>query len=203
MPRIYHFTDFANLERILTAGALQCHKVAPTKVDIGNSSIKENRQNRDVPCGLRGKVCDYVPFYFAPRSPMLYSIMRGNVEGVDPDQRRLVYFVSSTEALYNAGLECVFTDGNAAVLITDFDDDPANLDTLVDWPLMKATYWYNTAEDPDRRRRRMAEFLVHDGVPLDLFTEVGVFSSGIATAIVDGLGDAFPVPFVVRRDWYF
>jgi ssDNA thymidine ADP-ribosyltransferase, DarT len=33
------------------------------------------------------KVCEYVPFDYAPRSPMLYSIMCGNVPDVDPDQR--------------------------------------------------------------------------------------------------------------------
>ena len=89
---------------------------------------------------------------------MLSSIIHDRVEGVSSDQRRLVYFASSTELAYGAGLDCVFTDGNAAVHITEFDDDPANLQTLVDWPVMELTYWHNTDEDPDRRRRRMAEF---------------------------------------------
>jgi hypothetical protein len=156
MPPIYHFTDFDNLESILEARALQCHRDAPTAVDVGNQSIKGNRQLIDVDCGLGDKVCDYVPFYFATRSPMLFSIKSGNVEGVSPNQRRLLYFVSSTEAAYDAGLDCVFTDGNAAMSITEFDDDPANLATLVDWEVMELTYWANTDEDPDRRRRRMA-----------------------------------------------
>jgi hypothetical protein len=54
-------------------------------------------------------VCEYVPFYFAPRSPMMYTIMMGSVEGVSTDLSRLIYFVSSTEAVYGAGLPCVYT----------------------------------------------------------------------------------------------
>lgn len=67
---------------------------------------------------------------------MLFSIKCGNVQGVDPDQARLVYLVSSTEAMYEARLECV-TDGNAAVYITEFDDDPASMATHVDWAIMR------------------------------------------------------------------
>ena len=32
-----------------------------------------------VPIGPGGAVSDYVLFYFAPRSPMMYAIHRGNV----------------------------------------------------------------------------------------------------------------------------
>jgi hypothetical protein len=204
MPPIYHFTDVANLEPILNAGALQCHRSAPTERNIGNLSIKDNRQLIEVGCGPGGRVCDYVPFYFAPRSPMLYSIMRGNVEGVDSNQRRLVYFVSSTKAMYDAGLKCVFSDGNAGTFgVTRFEDDPEKLASHVDWPVMKLTMWNNTEADPDRRRRRMAEFLVHDEVPLGLITEVGVFDNTIKEAFVEAAPDDWTISVNVRRRWYF
>jgi hypothetical protein len=66
----------------------------------------------------RGAVGEYVPFYFAPRSPMLFRIQRGGVEGVSSDPSRLAYVVSSTEAVLEAGLAYVFTDGNAAAAFT-------------------------------------------------------------------------------------
>lgn len=204
MPQIFHFTDIDNLESILDSGALSCHRDTATSVDVGNRSIKDNRRLIDVSCGKGGKVCDYVPFYFAPCSPMLSSIIHGNVEGVSSDQRRLVYLVSSTDAAYEAGLDCVFTDGNAAVYLTEFDDDPANLKTLVDWSVMKLTYWNNTDEDPDRRRRRMAEFLIHESVPLELITEIGVINAEVQAAtgeIVKGAGLVIPVER--RKGWYF
>jgi hypothetical protein len=79
---------------------------------------------------------------------MLFSIKCGNVEGVSPDQRRLVYLVTSTEAIYSAGLPCVMSDGNAATMITKFGDDPEDLDTEVDWELMQERIWRNSRRIP-------------------------------------------------------
>jgi hypothetical protein len=204
LPQIYHFTDVANLPKILAAGELRCHRIARTVVDVGDASIKSRRGLINVTCGPRGKVWDYVPFYYAARSPMLYSIMCGNVPDVNPDQRRLVYLVSSTEALYEAGLACVFTDGNAATAFTRFREDPAELDHIVDWPLMRARYWFNTAEDPDRRRRRMAEFLVYQSLPLESVDGVAVYDRGAESdvaAVLRAAGSALPL--AIRRAWYF
>lgn len=202
LPAIYHFTDLENLPRILADTEVRCHRIAPTAVDVGDASIKSRRTLIDVTCGPGGKVCDYVPFYYAPRSPMLYSIMRGNVPGVAPEQRRLAYLVSSTEAAYDAGLPCVFTDGNAATAFTRVRDDPSELAELVDWPLMQATYWYNTPEDPDRRRRRMAEFLVHETLPLELVTGIGVYDRA-GQALIATMAGGSTIPVAIRRDWYF
>ena len=77
MPHIFHFTDIDNLGAILDCGALECHRDAPTKVEVGNVEIKASRKNRQVGCGPGGMVGDYVPFYFAPRSPMMYLISKG------------------------------------------------------------------------------------------------------------------------------
>lgn len=204
MPAIYHFTDIGNLEGILRDGELRCHRMAATAVDVGDASIKSRRTVIPVPCGPRGMVCDYAPFYYAPRSPMLFSIKSGNVPDVSPDQRRLVYLVSSTEAAYEAGLACVFTDGNAAKAFTEFHDHGANLAEVVDWPLMRARYWFNTFEDPDRRRRRMAEFLVQGALPLELVTELAVCDEGVASHVAALLRDAgVTISVAIRRDWYF
>jgi hypothetical protein len=204
MPLIYHFTDIANLRGILEVGALQCHRDARTEVEVGNVGIKASRKNRRVSCGPGGMVSDYVPFYFAPRSPMMYTIMRGSVEGVSADISRLIYFVSGTEAVYDAGLDCVYTDGNAAVLISEFRDDPALLGSHVDLPLMKERMWSSTVEDPDRMRRRMAEFLVHQRLPMELVAGIGVYGarmSASVTSLAKTMG--WDVKIVIRPGWYF
>jgi hypothetical protein len=201
---IYHFTDVANVPAILASGELRCHQMATTAVNVGDSSIKSHRTRIHVRCGPGGKVCDYVPFYYAPRSPMLFSIKCGNVPDVSADQRRIIYLVSSTNAAYGAGLDCVFTDGNAATAFTQFHDDPGKLSAVVDWPLMRAIYWANTDDDPDRRRRRMAEFLVHRALPFELITGVAVYDEEVSSQVAQSLTaiNSAP-PITIRRDWYF
>ncbi|MGF0313829.1 DarT ssDNA thymidine ADP-ribosyltransferase family protein [Rhodococcus sp. IEGM1428] len=49
----------------------------------------------DIPPG--GCVADYIPLYFAPRSPMLYSLKMGNVPTFQGDTHDFVYIVTSTE----------------------------------------------------------------------------------------------------------
>jgi len=87
--------------------------------------------------GPRGTVGDYVPFYFAPKSPMLFAISRGNVAGYTAGQQPVTYLCSSTEAVHAAGLGWVFTEGHADMEYTDFFDDFRDLDKI-DWNLMKA-----------------------------------------------------------------
>jgi hypothetical protein len=204
VARIYHFTDVDNLEHILEAGKLRCHAMADCAIDVADSTIKSRRMTKRVPCGPGGMVGDYVPFYFAPRSPMLFRIQHDGVEGVSSDPRRLVYFVSSTQTVLGAGCRCVFTDGNAATTITDFYDDLDLLDQVVDWPLMRARYWSNTREDGDRRRRRQAEFLVHGTVPLTLIHELGVYAPDVETSVQQiVVASGRNTTICVRPGWYF
>jgi hypothetical protein len=123
---------------------------------------------------------------------------------VSSDQRRIVYFVSSTEAALDARRSCVFTDGNAAAAFTAFYDDPGLLSEVVDWPLMKVRYWSNTPEDNDRRRRRGAEFLVHEALPLELIIEIGVYDANVRSDVARAVREAGSAIAVrVRSDWYF
>ena len=206
MPPVYHFTHGSNLEPILATGELRAHTLAheSTRVDIADAGIKKWRQTRQVSCEPGGYVGDYVPFYFAPRSPMLFKISRGGVEGVDPDQRPIVYLVTTTELIAGGGLTYAFTDGNAAKVMTEFSNDLAQLGEMVDWPLMQTRYWHNTDEDGDRVRRRMAEFLVERALPVELVTEVAVYDAEVGERVAEILANAeADLPVNVRREWYF
>lgn len=41
---------------------------------------------------------------------------------------------------------------------------------------MKSRYWFDTEDDPDRKRRRQAEFLVYKIVPVKVFSGFAVKS---------------------------
>ncbi|GIF05876.1 type II toxin-antitoxin system toxin DNA ADP-ribosyl transferase DarT [Actinoplanes siamensis] len=169
---LYHFTHLDNLASITETRHLACDVEARSGLmgtEVGATDIKERRRRRAVPIAPGAHVGDYVPFYFAPRSPMLYRIACDHRDAI-PDRyqggdRPLVYLVTTTDAMLGATLDWVATDGNAATATTEFTSAPESLETLVDWPLMDAERWNNTQDDPDRQRRRLAEFLVHGPFP--------------------------------------
>lgn len=201
-----HFTHISHLPKICEQGLLADSRAQQAGVidhEIGNLRIKKNRRFRSVPVGRRGSVADYVPFYFAPRSPMMYAIHKGNVETYNGDHCDLIYLRTTVEQLIVHGLQPVFTDRNAALEIAKFSDDITELDTMIDWPLMRARRWNNTEDDQGRRERRMAECLVHGQVPLSAFTEVVVQSKDHLTRIelASNLGSRPSIS--VRPDWYF
>lgn len=170
-------------------------------MNIGHTHIKARRLNRNVPVGPRGTVGDYVPFYFAPRSPMLFAISRGSVEGYTAGQQPVIYLCSSTEAVDAAKLRWVFTEGHADMGYTDFFDDFKNLGKI-DWKLMTAKYWNAIPEDPDRSRRRQAEFLVHQFFPWNLVKNIVVYDAANAKVVGDILKGQ-PPTVEIKRGWYY
>lgn len=204
---LFHFTHFDNLRSVITCGlrsdsALRAD--GSIAVEIGEDRIKEQRRCRTVPIGPGGVVADYVPFYFAARSPMLYTINKGNVAAYQDGQGPLVYLVTDVCRLQQAGCRFVFTDRNACYKTAAYSEDPADLGKLVDWTLMEGMMWQNTDADPDRMERRMAEFLVHRSVPFSAVMEVGVRSDAMASKVAQALGAlGDPPPAIVRPSWYY
>ena len=157
---IFHITHIDNLEAILAAGGLYCDRTRQTEAiacrGIAHQHIKDRRAARRVPLAPGGTLSDYVPFYFGPRSPMLYAIDSGVVSNYRDGQRPIVHLVSSAEAAA-AALDCVFTDGHAEMAFSAFHADVRKLSEVVDLPLMQADWWNDTLDHPDRKRRRQAE----------------------------------------------
>jgi hypothetical protein len=144
-----------------------------------------------------------VPFYFGARSPMLYSIYRGNVEGYEQGQEAVIYLMSTAQVVSQANLGYVFTDGHGIMGFTDFYDDLVHLGE-VDWPLMNERYWRDTVDDPDRKRRRQAEFLVSGGFPWTLVEAIVVMNTARVGQVQKLLRRAAHKPPVsVQRNWYY
>jgi len=174
------------------------------QAEVGDRGVKSRRRERLVDVEPGGVTADYVPFYYAPRSPMMYVISKGRVpeyqDGLDP----LVYLVATPEHLAAAGCRAIISDGNCASALTEFSADLADLDRLVDWDLMAATMWKDTFEDGDRMRRRAAEFLVHQHVPWSAISAIATRTEPMleeALAILGGLD--ITIPAKARPAWYY
>ena len=183
---IYHFTDYQNIPGIVDDGGLYSDTkmlaLNRTFVECAAADIKDGRRNRAVTAPPYGCVGDYVPFYYATRSPMMSAISNGQVAGYT-SSKNLVYLATWLSVVDSAGLPWVCSDGNARAGLTDFFNTWDDLESQTDWDVMKARYWFNTDTDGDRRRRRMAEFLVHDFVLLTLIRAVAVYSERIAEVV--------------------
>ena len=129
MPPIYHITPIWKLPSIVTSGGLNCDAEAPQdkKGGIAHDHIKERRARREVKAGPGGMLADYVPFYFAPRSPMLYVNHKKRIPTNPEGQEPILYLVSSTELVVENDLPFVFTNGHADMQLIDFFDDLQSL----------------------------------------------------------------------------
>ena len=175
--KILHITHLDNLRGILNNGGLWSQNHRPLQLSVRSSAyqrLQRNRSNRPVTLGPGGVLHDYVPFYFGHRSPMLLAIKNGRVEGVAPDQRPIIYLISDTITVAERTDAWVFTDGHAIMNLSRFFDRLEDLEQ-VDWATVMARRWHDTEDDPDRKRRKQAEFLVHRFFPLDLLLGIAVY----------------------------
>ena len=204
---IYHITHIDNLASIVRSGGLRSHNKmladGSPHQSIAHQDIQDYRSHKTVPCGSGGLLHDYVPFSFAPRSPMLCSLSHDRVEGYTGGQTPIIHFVTNAQRINQAGLAFVFTDGHGRMEISEFYNDLDNLDQ-VDWEIMKERYWRDTDVDPDRKRRRQAEFLVKDFCPWLLISDIDVVNSSVKSQAEDILAEAEHKPVInIRREWYY
>jgi len=202
---IFRITHYNNLSLILKSG-IHCPNSAKASsgyVDIGHQNLIAKRGKRVVPIFPNGVLNDYVPFYFAPKSPMLYSISKNNVDGFSGNQKDIIYLVSSVETIVEAKLDFIFTDGHAYEIISKFYNKISDLNKI-DWQLMGATYWNNTEEDNDRMRRRMAEFLVYQFVPVSCILAI-VVQNEKTKSIVELVQNKCntQIQTLIKPGWYY
>lgn len=189
---IFHLTHGRNLHGVLAAGRIWSTNHLPADLQprsIAHESIQDRRARKVVPVGPGGVLHDYVPFYFGARSPMLYANHRGTVPSNPDGQELLIYLISTVERVMDHNLGWVFTDGHAAMAFTRYFADAAHLDQ-VDWPTVAAKFWFDTVEDPDRKRRKQAEFLVFRFMPVTALVAIAVHNEPVAGKIREFLAAA-------------
>jgi hypothetical protein len=87
--------------------------------------------------------------------------------------------------------------------VTGFYD---RLDDLgrVDWDVIQSWSWGNRDADFDRKRRKQAEFLVHDFFPWSLVEQVAVIDRRMAEEVSLRLAGVRHLPPIgVERSWYY
>ena len=136
-PKIYHIVHVDRLPSIIADGYLWCDTVmdsneADTGTTVGINNIKQRRRQLTLSSHSSLHVGDCVPFYFCPRSVMLYVISMANPElsyrdgqgpivHLEADLRQSVDWADANERRW------AFTSSNAA---SSYFEDFSDLDDL-------------------------------------------------------------------------
>jgi hypothetical protein len=208
-PKIYHIVHVDRLASIVANGCLWSDAEVVRRgqggTTIGMGGIKARRLRLPVECHPGDPVGDFVPFYFCPRSIMLYVIHRanhpdlayrggqGSIVHLEADLNEVVAWADAS------GRKWAFSLSNAGAYYTQFR---ARVDQLheVNWPAVAATD-FRAAEVKEGKQ---AEFLVHHEFPWRLVRRIGVSALGVAQQVAAATSRLDLRPVVeIRRDWYF
>jgi len=207
-PKIYHITHVDNLQRILADGCLlsdaSINARGGPQTTIGMSTIKARRLLLPVKCHDGDCVGEYVPFYFCPRSVMLYIIYRGNHPEINyrDGQGSIVHLEADlSEAIAWADRNrrrWAFTLSNAGAIYTEFRSTADQLQEI-SWDAIAASDW----RAAEVKEGKQAEFLVHESFPWELVGRVGVVSASLRAQVRDILGAEGQPVVEIRPDWYY
>jgi len=206
-PKIYHICHVDRLPSILNCnGLFSDAKVSELDLPgtvVGMSNIKQRRLNElrlDSHPTLFVGQC--VPFYFCPRSVMLYLIHRRNAElTYQGGQAQIVHLESDlyeTVAWANANnRRWAFTLSNAGSYYFEDRADLANLHEI-DWDAVQARIWNQCKE------AKQSEFLFEESFPWGLVRRIGVSNNIVYGQVLNALQQQEHKPTVeVKTDWYY
>ncbi len=172
---------------------------------IGMSNIKMRRLKLPVHSHPPHCVGDFVPFYFCPRSVMLYILHRGNHPELSyrDGQLPIVHLEADLKAVVDwaekNGHPWAFSLSNAGAHYTEFRDDLADLRD-VNWEAVGSRFFTS----PDIKEGKQAEFLVHGFFPWELVERIGVANQATGQKALAAVSKASHQPLVqIMTGWYF
>ncbi len=206
-PKIYHICHVDRLPSVVASGGLLSdaaiqQQALPGTV-IGMNKIKQRRLTENTLASHPDLyVGQCVPFYFCPRSVMLFLIYRQNAEltyrGGQGPIIHLEADLHATVAWANAQpLRWAFTLSNAG---SRYFEDRADLAKLgeINWDAVQANSWQSCKEP------KQAEFLLENSFPWHLVERIGVSSRAVYGNVVNALPANGHRPAVdIRPDWYY
>jgi hypothetical protein len=181
---VYHFTSINNLESIISDGLLSTNlkiKNGVSHENIANNEIQERRKTMNVTCGPKGVVHDYVPFYFAKRTPMLLNIVKTkNIDQID-----IVFLAIPIEKILKSNV--IFSNASANTVVPpSFYDNPKDLKNL-DWGIIDSWKW--SYHDDDERHQKMAELLIHGQLESSDISHIVVWDNNYSNHVKGVLKD--------------
>ncbi|MBI5911988.1 MAG: DUF4433 domain-containing protein [Betaproteobacteria bacterium] len=208
-PKIYHIVHVDRLASIVNDGCLWSDAVvvgrAHPGTTIGMGGIKQRRMSLPVDCHPGDHVGEYVPFYFGPRSIMLYVIHcanhpeltyrggQGPIVHLEADLHQTITWANANDRRW------AFTLSNAGAVYTQFRSSVDQLDE-VNWPAVAATDFRSS----DIKEGKQAEFLVHKSFPWHLVGRIGVYSREIGQQAANAMHGASHRPVIeICTNWYY
>ena len=164
---IFRITHLRNVTWILDHG-LHCDSSNVRDADfvpIGSGDLIPKRRTQSVPIPPGGVFADYIPFYFTPRTPMLYNIKTGTGIGVvERPMSEIAILVTSLHMLRDHEVRFVFTDRHAFLATARFSSDLGDLAWLR-WGDIQRSDFAKDSDDPGKFEQYQAEALAHHHVP--------------------------------------
>jgi len=201
---IFRITHCQNIPWILEHG-LHCRTsetLDPDFIEIGNPDVIARRRDRAVPIAPGGVLAHYVPFYFTPRSPMLFNITSGYQGMKRTRANDIAIIVASLRELQSQGVAFLLTDRNAALATATYANDLSGLDRL-DWPRLKASDFSRSPDDPGKIERYQAEALIHRHLPTNQLMGIAVYDEVAEASLRPALTSrGSSLKLAVRRHWY-
>ena len=209
--KLYHIVHIDRLRSILQSGGLYCdaHVIrnALPGTTIGISRIKEQRRTHSLTSYPKLYVGDCVPFYFCPRSVMLYIIWRANHQNLTyrGGQKPIIHLVADLKQVVNWAnnhqKRWAFTTSNAGAK-SFHDYNSLNNLNKVNWDAVNARFW----SDEDIKAKKQAEFLMEEFFPWHLIESIGVRSKHVLTdveEIINSNSNSYKPKVSVETKFYY
>jgi ssDNA thymidine ADP-ribosyltransferase DarT-like protein len=206
-PKIYHIVHIDRLTSIIDQGCLWSDAEIQNKnlggTMIGMSHIKKRRMKNHLHIHSGLTVGQCVPFYFCPRSIMLYIISQQSHKDIScrGGEKPIIHLQADLNTVVDWAQQnnkrWAFTDSNAG---SSYFNSYCSLSDLnkIDWYAVDAHSWSQYKE------KKQAEFLLEEQFPWSLVEAIGVYSQKQFQQVGVALKATSDQPTVsIQRNWYY
>ena len=212
--KVYHIIHVDRLDSIFSDGFLFCDAETMQRQSagtiIGMTKLKERRLNKNLASFKNLTVGQCVPFYFCPRSVMLYVINCRN----NPDlqysngQDDIIHLEFNLQEILdwakNNNLRACFTTSNASSSYFDDYSDFSKIIETLDWVAINALQWSGPGIKKHTKENKQAEFLIENKLPISLINTIGVYNLQNYNK-VNTLLSRYNISsnVILKKEWYY